>query len=170
MQKTENLHEKDCIRTQSGIYVNVFNPTVDMINIEDIAHALSNLCRFGGHTRKFYSVAQHSILCSLYVHDAYKREALLHDAAEAYLVDLPSPIKRKMYDYQKIEKNLHEIIAQKFGLPYKISNDVYKADEIVLHLEWDSFVLDKNILGIKFLSSSQAKKLFLKTFEELSKK
>ena len=57
----ENLYTPDCIRTYTGIYMNVFEPTLEMIHIEDIAHALSMQCRFGGHLYDFYSVVQKQI-------------------------------------------------------------------------------------------------------------
>jgi len=91
----ENLFTPNCIRTFTGKYVNVFEPTLEMICIEDIAHALSMQCRFGGHLPYFYSVAQHSINCSFLVDTpCLKLEVLMHDASEAYLLGIPSPIKK----------------------------------------------------------------------------
>ena len=84
------------IRTYTGKYINVFDPDPEMIDIEDIAHSLSNTCRWGGHCRKFYSVAQHSVMVVdwLPVSDSKLRLAgLMHDATEAYLTDLSKPIK-----------------------------------------------------------------------------
>jgi len=97
------LYTPDCIRTYTGRFVNVFQPTPEMICIEDIAHSLSNQCRFGGHLAQFYSVAQHSINCAGLVSSAHTKAALLHDSSEAYLMDIPSPIKAKMPEYKKIE-------------------------------------------------------------------
>ncbi len=75
---TENLYTPDCIRTFSGQYVNVFAPDPDTILIEDIAHALSQQCRFGGHLPEFYSVAQHCVICALAVPPEHALSALLH--------------------------------------------------------------------------------------------
>ncbi|HMM02016.1 MULTISPECIES: phosphohydrolase [unclassified Dysgonomonas] len=135
-----NTAYPNTIRTFSGKYMNVFAPTIDMICIEDIAHALSMLCRFGGHTSEFYSVAQHSILCADLVAEPYKLEALLHDAAEAYLVDLPSPIKHRMSEYKTIEDNLMKVIAKKFNLAYPFPEAIHKADKDMLKYEWDSLI------------------------------
>lgn len=112
----ENLYTPDCIRTFTGIYMNVFEPTPEMICIEDIAHSLSMQCRFGGHLPEFYSVAEHSWHCSLMVANEHKLAALLHDASEAYLLDIPRPIKHRLNNYKKIEDNLMNIIAKNLGL------------------------------------------------------
>ena len=95
------------------------------VTIEDIAHALSMLCRFGGHVDEFYSVAQHSVLVSLVVarfqpdNHALHRAALLHDASEAYLIDLPRPIKRDptMYGYRAAEERLAAVTEAWLRLP-----------------------------------------------------
>src|SRR5687767_8990512 len=81
----ENLFIPKSIRVFSGAIVNVFDPDPATITIEDIAHALSMDCRFGGHLKKFYSVAEHSIHCSMQAHNAPDQLAMLmHDASEAY--------------------------------------------------------------------------------------
>ena len=87
------------------------------INVIDIAHALSHLCRFGGRTRTFYSVAQHSVLCAGMAPAHLRREALLHDAAEAYIVDVPSPVKAMLPGYRDLESRIAAAIAERFGLP-----------------------------------------------------
>lgn len=140
----ENLYTKDCIRTYSGIYMNVFEPTIDMICIEDISHSLSMQCRFGGHLPKFYSVAQHSVNCCNYVPEDFKLEALLHDAAEAYLIDLPSPIKHRIPEYKKMEDNIMKLIAQRFGLEYPFPFIIHEADKAVLQYEWDNIMINNS--------------------------
>src|SRR5690606_4110631 len=99
------------IRTFTGIYVDVFDPTPEMICIEDIAHALAHQCRFAGHVKRFYSVAQHSVMCSRMVDRLYQMEALLHDASEAYLLDIPKPIKEKIVGYKEMEDRMMGLIA-----------------------------------------------------------
>lgn len=161
----ENLYTKDCIRTYSGLYMNVFEPTIDMISIEDIAHALSHQCRFGGHLPKFYSVAQHSWICEILIEPEYKLDALLHDASEAYLLDIPRPIKQRLSNYKEIEDGLMKLIAQKFGFTYPLHKRVKEIDEQVLQLEWDNLMLENlTIDAIKPHSPRRAKELFLKSF------
>jgi 5'-deoxynucleotidase YfbR-like HD superfamily hydrolase len=103
------------IQTYSGIKMHPLSPTEEEISIEDIAHALSNLCRFTGHCNKFYSVAQHSVLVSVYSPRDYAMWGLLHDASEAYLNDIARPIKisDEYNTYRKIEENLMKVIAKK---------------------------------------------------------
>lgn len=87
--------------------------------IEDIAHALSNVCRFTGHCREFYSVAQHSVLVAHRVADispVVAQWALLHDASEAYICDMARPVKRQIADYRTIEQRLEQCVAQVFGI------------------------------------------------------
>ncbi len=173
----ENLYTPGCIRTASGIYMNVFEPTPDMICIEDIAHALSHQCRFGGHLPRFYSVAQHSFLCSRLVGDTDPAEALaglLHDAGEAYLMDMPSPIKRRLTNYKEIEDKLMMVIAQKFGFAYPLSAAVKKADEQMLQVEWEVLMLrrgsrDPREKIMVLFSPMIARKYFLTEFEKLYK-
>lgn len=126
------------IKTWTG-RVDPLNPTVDEINIEDIAHALSRQCRYNGHCDGFLSVARHSIWVSERLKtqgfDAQVQlNGLLHDAAEAYLGDLVRPIKQSEFGvaYLKTEKILEAVIAERFGLPYPFPSDVYDADNYVL--------------------------------------
>src|SRR5690606_28894528 len=116
--KTENLFTPNCIRTHSGNYIDVLNPNPDLIDINDIAHSLSMQCRFGGHTKVFYSVAQHSVECAKRVSPEFQLAALLHDASEAFLLDIPSPIKHRLTNYKEIENTLMQVIAKKFSFQW----------------------------------------------------
>lgn len=161
----ENLFEKDCIRTITGIYINVFDPTPEMICIEDVAHGLSRQCRFAGHTKEFYSVAQHSIhVCDL-APDQFKIQALLHDAGEAYLCDIPGPIKKRLPEYRKIEENLMNVIAKKFGFDWPMSSWVKNDDKIMLKREWDYFVIGNLSDNWLPMTPAEAKEKFLELFE-----
>lgn len=123
---------------RSGAVIDVLNPDPDSILIEDIAHSLSMLNRFGGHTPVPYSVAAHSIGCALIVDsDILRLDALMHDATEAYLGDVTRPIKSlKEFDaYVELEDNLYKIIAKKFGFREEMPDQVKKADNAMLYLE-----------------------------------
>ncbi len=104
--------------TASGRKVDILKPDLASICIEDIAHALALQCRFNGHTRVFYSVAQHSVECSWIAKPAYAMECLLHDAAEAYLGDIVSPLKSLMDDsvLPTLEMNFEATITEALDL------------------------------------------------------
>lgn len=166
----ENLLTPDCIRTFTGVYVNVFEPTIDMIDIEDIAHALSNQPRFGGHLPEFYSVSQHSVACSWAADSEDKLVALLHDASEAYLIDIPSPIKAGLCNYKEIEHNLMLLIAEKFDFEYPLNPEIKKIDRHMLQAEWDNLMLGMEVpVDLTCKSPKEAKKEFLETYENLIK-
>ncbi len=164
---TENLYTPNCIRTHTGKYVNVFETTPEMIDIVDIAHALAMNSRFGGHLPQHYSIAQHSYACSLIVPAKDRLAALMHDASEAYLLDMPKPIKNRMPEYCGIEDKLMSVIAIKFGFEYPKPLSVERADVVRLEMEWDGMMLG---LGdqIDCWSQMKAKDLFLKRFLELT--
>jgi len=165
----EDLYTPNCIRTFTGIYMNVFEPTLEMICIEDIAHALSNQCRFGGHLPQFYSVAQHSLICSQTVGDEYKLQALLHDASEAYLLDIPRPIKQGLSNYKEIEDKLMILIAEKFGFKYPLESPVKEIDNEMLQFEWEHLMLQKPLIdNFVCWSAGYAKNRFLSMFEILT--
>jgi hypothetical protein len=119
------------VMTVSGKLVHFLDPQPEEIDIHDIAHALANQCRFGGHTRYFYSVAQHCIFVSRKVSPEFAREALLHDAAEAYLVDLPRPLKLELGNYNLIEEILRRAIFARFGLPRSELHGMVKRHDLV---------------------------------------
>jgi len=95
-----------------------YDPSVEEIAVEDIAHALSLTNRFAGHTRLGYSVAQHSYLVAEHCPLLYRLLGLLHDAAEAYIGDLPAPIKNdsSMGNYRLLEAHLLSVIYKAFGV------------------------------------------------------
>jgi 5'-nucleotidase len=165
-QRVERMPEmeKGIIRTYTGKMIDVFNPDPELIVIDDIAHALSNQCRFGGHTMQFYSVAEHCIHCSKMAPFPYTFEALMHDASEAYLVDVPRPVKIALPEYYKAEYRLMEVIAEKFGFAYPLSPEVQNIDDVTMQLEWENIVVAHNWIP---MPQNYAKDIFLKQFHNL---
>ena len=123
------------IMLASGRYFDLRAPESCEIKIADIAHALSNICRFTGHTREFYSVAQHSVLVSLAVPRVHAFAALLHDAAEAFVTDVSAPLKALLPDYKRLEKQVQAAVFAHFGLPPELPDCVKKADLVLLRTE-----------------------------------
>lgn len=135
------LNETDgWVETYTGQKMFPLNPTEATINIQDIAHALSQLCRFTGHSRFFYSVAQHSINCATEMQNIgapprLQLYALMHDASEAYLQDIARPIKSYIDNYKEIEANLMDCIWDTFGIPRPSEEDWEKVkfiDDLML--------------------------------------
>jgi len=125
------------IHTYSGTDVPVMAPAAVHIHLEDIAHALAMLCRFGGHTREFYSVAQHSVFVSHLVPAADALHGLLHDASEAYLSDIIRPVKhlKAMAPYRAVEAQLQAVIYGRFGLAATMPESVHDMDNALLVTE-----------------------------------
>ena len=111
--------------------------TIDpaMIDIDDIAHSLSMQCRFNGHTREFYSVAEHSLIMSFMVSDEAALYALLHDAAETYIGDIIAPLKTD--EMRECEEGIMAVILSRFGLRVsdEIVAEVKRADMRMLATE-----------------------------------
>jgi len=158
------------------------------IDIEEIAHALSNICRFGGHCLRFYSVAQHSVLVATCVRreggSAHTKTALLHDATEAYLGDMVRPLKVNMPDYTSAETRAWEAVCAAFDLPLDLPPEVELADARVLLAEKRDLVNDSGHpwefpqcrfpdavhfpwTRIRPLLPGPAKQLFLATWDSL---
>jgi len=138
----------DWMQTTNGRQFWPLDPRADEIHLDDVAHALSNLCRFAGHCRKHYSVAEHSVRVSWLAErlvlrtDAAAEDTraaallgLLHDAAEAYLVDLPRPVKKYIEEYATHERRLENVIADRFELDGRWWPVVHEADEVLLATE-----------------------------------
>ena len=125
-------YEQPYIETSSGKKVHFLEPDPDSIDIEDIAYALSHIPRFNGHTSKFVSVAEHCWSGARYIQSDLKLQMLLHDAAEAYLCDIPKPLKEFLPDYRKIEDNMMATISKKFGFDFPLSPVVKHYDIALL--------------------------------------
>ena len=166
------------IRTWSGRDLDLLDPQPESIHILDIASGLSNECRFAGQCRRFYSVAQHSVLASQNVRHGLAMQALLHDAAEAYIKDIPTPLKALLPDYRAIEQRLERVIRRRFGLPDELAEEVETADLQLLATEtrdlihgptWPELAgvrpLDRPITA---LNASSARTAFIVRFTQLA--
>ncbi len=107
----------DCwISTHSGTQINLLDPQPEQIHIEDIAHGLSQTCRFAGQCPVFYSVAQHSVLVADLLPEEWALHGLLHDASEAFMGDLHTGLKRLLPDYKRLENRVLAAVFRHFGL------------------------------------------------------
>lgn len=121
--------------TQSGLCLDVLDPRPEQICIQDIARGLAYQCRFTGQTSEFYSVAAHSCLVSLLVSPQNALAGLLHDAAEAYINDIPRPVKPLLHGYKTIEDAITKVIFSVYRLPYPSSPEIRRADAVAVCIE-----------------------------------
>ncbi len=140
------------LQTSSGRRVHLPTPSVDEVDIKDIAAALSKQCRFNGHCDDFYSVAQHCVMGVLMARHLgmslqIQREFLLHDATEAYLGDVIRPVKRELPLYQEMEQTFWGVISKKFGLPEVHSSEVHDLDNYMLVWEKETFLPRSEVWG-----------------------
>ncbi len=137
-------HQRNHIRTFSGVYMDPFDMTSEQVHIEDIAHALSLTTRANGHIRHFYSVAQHCVNCALEAKArGLSRQAqlvcLLHDASESYLADVPRPVKYRLTGYAEAEELVTGIIAQALKIPELTEDEErgwHEIDDAMLYYEF----------------------------------
>lgn len=131
------------IETYTGRFFDVANPQAKDVCIDDIAHALGNLCRYGGHCKEFYSVAEHSRFTTTLAqiettNIRMHKLCILHDAAEAYLIDVPRPVKAQLPAYEAIEKKAMSAIYEHFSLTPPTDEEkrfIKRMDNIALHTE-----------------------------------
>lgn len=159
------------IRTSRGRIFSFENPEFDSDCIFEVAHALSRLCRFTGHTSGFYSVAEHSYWCSHMVPEKYALEALLHDGHEAYIGDVSSPLKKLLPDYRAVEQRVAAVFRRKFGLPETTSRQVDIADKYLAAIEacelldWEDTPLTTTLT--KCFDPDEACTVFMNRFNQL---
>lgn len=122
------------ILTASGRYLDLLDPDSYTFDLTEIAQALSRICRFGGHTRRHYSVAQHCVHLSHLVPAEDALAGLLHDAAEAYVGDVTQPLKALLPEYRAIEQRIERAILRQFGVA-AIPPSVRRADLVMLATE-----------------------------------
>src|SRR5882724_1665273 len=129
---------KAWILTYTGLKFNHLNSQPEMVCKEDIAHALSMICRWTGHTRFHYSVAQHSVYASRICAPEFAFDALMHDSSEAYLGDMNRPLKHFTAAgpaYREIEEKVEQVIFKKFGVRFPLSEEVKVVDTQMLYAE-----------------------------------
>lgn len=126
------MRQGDWIQTFTGKQYWPIDPRPEDVDIRDIAHALSMLCRFGGHCLKFYSVAEHSVHIARWLYPRHGARValcgLLHDATEAYVTDVPRPLKPFLNGYKQTERQNWLAIAATIGLPATLPASVKEAD------------------------------------------
>lgn len=166
-----------CLQTRSGVAYYPLDPRWYEVQIADIAHSLSNICRFNGHCNDFYSVAEHSVLVSQCVPPEHQLAALLHDATEAYCCDIPTPLKRDLIGYAEIEAVNWAAIAKRFYLKPVLHESIIAADRSVLLAEKAAIIdthFDWKLSGsaasveIQCLSPRRARDFFMTRFKELT--
>lgn len=165
------------IITYTGVRFWPLDPRPEEINIEDIAHSLSMLCRFNGHIKNFYSVSEHCVRVSAECRKENKLCGLLHDASEAYLCDIPTPLKQELPDYLQYEQQLQNVIYEHFGI-FKETEDVKIADKVLLVTEMRDLRLKNPTNDLLYIPLTQtivpwpqqyAKQAFLDCFNALYK-
>lgn len=167
----------DWIQTATGGMFWPLDPRPEEIDVLDIAHALANMCRYGGHCLRFYSVAEHSVLMARHVSPPNRLWALLHDASEAYIVDVPRPLKRFLVGYQAAEDDVMKAVCQRFGMSVEMPHEVKAADSAILVTEmlhnmapppkaWAGQVEPLEVT-LKFWSPDQARDEFIKTYKDV---
>jgi uncharacterized protein len=173
------------LQTVSGRWVNPIDPDPQQFDIEDIARALGNLCRFGGHCRVFYSVAQHSVIVSERVEqrggdaeDVFA--ALMHDASEAYLGDMPHPLKHRSAlgaVFKEAEDHLEAALREHFAIKPGVA-EIKRADRALLAAERRAFSAERwawpELEGVEpldieleALSPDESERAFMRRFAEL---
>lgn len=179
---SNNLDEQ-WISLLSGARFNYNRPEESGVTIDDIASALSNVCRFSGHLPCFYSVAQHLVNTSRIVPPELAFTALMHDTAEAFTNDLPTPLKWALPIFKELETKIESAMAAKFGFPFPYPPEIKEADTNMLILEkiyvkgdmsvwpnYENIVVDHlvNKVDLKGWQPIRAKREFLERFEELN--
>lgn len=172
-------HRGDWISTFTGGKFWPLDPRAEEVKIEDVAHALSMACRFTGHVERFYSVAEHCLNVSWLVPDEHALAALLHDASEAYVADVSTPVKHSpdFREYRVIEARIQAAIYRRFGLPPEVPLEVHRVDQRIVVSEarllfreppdWSLGLPSVDCPTIVGLAPRDAEVLYLERFREL---
>lgn len=172
----------DGIRLLSGCMFDYGDPASSEVGIGDIAAALSKVCRFAGHIHQFYSVAQHALNTSRIVAPEHAFDALMHDTAEAFTNDLPTPLKFAVPIFKELEVRIESAMAVRFGFSYPLSEAVRVADSQMLSIEklhlkrdysdWDCLkgvetAHVEHLVDLSPMTPEQAESAFLSRYHEL---
>jgi hypothetical protein len=168
------------LQTYTGIQFWPIDPRPGEIDIRDIAHSLANTCRYNGHCTRFYSVAEHCVLMAGFASPENQLAALLHDAAEAYIADVPRPLKVYLLGFQEIEHRIEECIAEKFGVRYPWHPEIKELDERILADEKEQLMAPEPAdwclrlpplnVHIEGFDPDEAEALFLATYNRLRRR
>lgn len=175
------IHQRigDFIQTFTGKAFFPMDPRSQEVDIRDIAHALSMQCRYAGHCRRFYSVAEHSVLIARWLVGKNKPAAiygLLHDASEAYLCDVPRPVKPYLNGYGEAELRVQAAVWAHFGLRGHVPAIVKEADDRILadelvnmtRMPWHARHADPLGVPMMYWSPAEAEREFLNTYAALT--
>lgn len=171
------------IYTYRGVKFYPLAPRPEDVYIEDIAHPLALKCRWGGHVRRFISIAEHSYWVSMLVPPEDQLAGLLHDGGEAYWPDIPRPIKytAEMTGPREIEKRIFAAIAERFGIPKEKPESVKVADarmcitegmalmNVPTDVDWELDAEPYPYVRINAWDPETAEQIFLARFNDLTK-
>ncbi|MBC7148967.1 MAG: hypothetical protein H5U22_06270 [Rhizobium sp.] len=166
------------MQTYTGRKFWPMDPKPNEVCIRDIAHSLSLQCRYAGHCRRFYSVAEHCVHIARWLVGIAPEAALfglLHDASEAYLIDVPRPVKPFLTGYRDAEAKVMAAVCQRFGLPLEMPAAVHEADERIIadelvnlvRMQWHARHDDPLCVPLQYWSPEEAEAQFLDTFYAL---
>lgn len=176
-----NNQTKSSISTLSGRFFDLLKPEDYDYCIEEIGEALSNICRYTGHVKKFYSVAEHSVLVSHIVPERLALAGLLHDSSEAFVGDVSSPLKKLLPEYRVIEENIQQAIAKHYGFEYPFPEEVHEADKRMYWREridvapgprdrlWHQDLAATRKVQASGMTPTMAKRYFLSRYKEITR-
>lgn len=182
MKEKKVEQTKSSISTVSGRFFDLLKPEEYGYDIEEIAHALSHICRYTGHSNSFYSVAEHSVLVSRLVPERLALCGLLHDASEAFVGDVSSPLKKLLPEYRDIEEGIQRAISVHFGLEYPFPKEIHEADKRMYWQErqeiadngirdklWHQDLRAARKVEAKGMNPNMAKRMFMSRYNEIVK-
>jgi 5'-deoxynucleotidase YfbR-like HD superfamily hydrolase len=169
------------ILLSGGEYFDFLDPSSCGFHIEDIAHGLSNICRFAGHCREFYSVAQHSVYVSQLVPPEHAFAGLMHDAVEAFVGDMAKPLKDLLPAYREIEHAIEAALFARYGLLLPMHHSIKEADIVMLATEQVALMQNRDTwhythgrqpadIEIRPMPPREAKWFFLDRYIELTRR